>query len=464
MPHCVTASFSVAASSKLGAARLRQAFVAAALQATARPRFHKIGISQQWPRRSLGRSRGAFTVHGRDEFSGRAVANSYAQTPRPMNYSKVVTDAENGVSLKEWTLNPEEIGDASGKWSVRKKTLSGGRQEGVEVIQVDNGHLRFSVVPSRGFNIWQGQAGNIRLGWDSPVREIVHPHFVNLADRGGLGWLAGFGEFVSRCGLESMGAPCIDGSAPLGLHGRINYLPASFVEVRFEDTPAPRLILRATVDETIMFGPQLRLVTEISTEIGKPEIRFDDNVTNLSDSPQEFQTLYHINFGPPLLGAGSRFIAPIKNIAPRDQRAAEGVDGWNQYTGPHAPGYTEEVYLMELWSDEHGQTEALLKSPDGRLGAAVAFSTLELPYFTLWKNEAPLRNGYVTGLEPATSYPCPRSFERLAGRLPILSGGGSHRSRVVIRALENAEEVGRIETRIKNLQRAEAQIQRTTVL
>jgi hypothetical protein len=389
---------------------------------------------------------------------------SFELKARMSNYSKIVTDVENGVSTKEWTLDPREIGSAAGNWSVRKKTLSGGRQEGTEVIYVDNGLLRFSVVPSRGFNIWEGQIGNIRLGWDSPVREIVHPQFINLGDKGGLGWLAGFGEFVSRCGLESMGAPCVDGNTPLSLHGRINYLPASFIEVRFEGTPAPRLVLRARIDETMMFGPQLRLWAEISTGIGKPEITFNDSITNLGDSPQEFQTLYHINFGPPLLGDGSQFIAPIKNVAPRDQRAAAGIDGWNQYAGPHGPGYTEEVYLMELWSDEQGQTEALLKSPDGQRGASVSFSTKELPYFTLWKNEAPLRNGYVTGLEPATSYPCPRPFERSAGRLPTLKAGESHRSRVVIRVPQNASEVGETETRIKNLQHQEAKIQRTPVL
>jgi hypothetical protein len=381
-----------------------------------------------------------------------------------MNYSKVITDAAHGVSIKEWTLSSPEIGDASGNWSVCKTTLSGGRQEGTEVIHLDNGVLRFSVVASRGLNIWGAQTGDIRLGWDSPVREIVHPQFVNLADKGGLGWLAGFGEFVSRCGLESMGAPCVDGDTPLGLHGRINYLPASLVEVHFEDTPAPRLLLRGTVDETMMFGPQLRLLAEISTEIGRPEISLNDGITNLGDSPQEFQTLYHINFGPPLLGAGSRFIAPVKQVAPRDKRAAEGIDNWNQYIGPQAPGYREQVYLMKLWDDEQGQTEALLKSPDGQFGASISYSTKELPYFTLWKNEAPLRSGYVTGLEPASSYPCPRPFERSAGRLPILKGGESYRTRVVIRVLRNQGDVEEAERRIKNLQREEAQIGREPVL
>src|ERR1700738_4072588 len=132
--------------------------------------------------------------------------NGYAEISRLMNYSKVLTDAENGVSVKEWTLDPHEIANATGNWSVRKRVLSGGRQEGVEIIEVDNGLLRFSVVPCRGFNIWEAHVGNIRLGWDSPVREIVHPQFVNLGDRGGLGWLGGFGEFVSRCGFGSMGA------------------------------------------------------------------------------------------------------------------------------------------------------------------------------------------------------------------------------------------------------------------
>jgi hypothetical protein len=381
-----------------------------------------------------------------------------------MNYSKVLTDAANDISIKEWTLDPQQAGSSSGNWSLRKKILTGGRQEGVEVIQVDNGLLRFTVVPSRGFNIWDARMGGIRLGWDSPVREVVHPQFVNLSDKGGLGWLTGFGEFVSRCGLESMGAPCVDNGVPLGLHGRINYLPASLVEICFEDSPTPRLVLRAIVNETIMFGPQLQLSAEISTELGSPQLTLSDSVTNLGDSPQEFQTLYHVNFGSPLLGSGSRFIGPIKKVCPRDKRAAEGIDGWDRYSGPHVPGYTEEVYLMELWSDQNGQTETLLRSPDGQSGATVSFNVPELPYFTLWKNEAPVRDGYVTGLEPATSFPCPRPFERAAGRLPVLNGGESYRSQVTIKALGNADEVNQAETRINSLQHEAAIVEREPVL
>src|ERR1700722_14752934 len=303
--------------------------------------------------------------------------------------SILLTDSTKNISVKDWRISSEDMGIATGgpKWSVVKRVLAGGRQEGGEIIEGDNGLMKFTVVPTRGFHVWTANVGGLRLGWDSPVKEIVHPQFVNLAERGGLGWLNGFGEWISRCGLESMGPPCRDGNRVYTLHGRINYLPASYVEVRLESKPVPRLILRGIVDESLMFGPNLRLTSEISTEIGKPALSLDDTVTNLSEDPQEMESLYHANFGPPILGPGARFVAPVKKVAPRDARAAEGeMTNWDIYTGPHGTGYSEEVYLMELFADDAGMPQALLKSADGGKGALVSINVRELPFMTLWKN------------------------------------------------------------------------------
>jgi Domain of unknown function (DUF4432) len=394
----------------------------------------------------------------------RKFSEAKAMADKAMNDSILLTNAKHNVCVKEWSITSDEFGGAVGrfKWRVAKRLLSGGRQEGVEIIEVDNGLLKFTVVPTRGFNVWTANVGEVRLGWDSPVTEIVHPQFVNLAERGGLGWLNGFGEWISRCGLESMGPPCKDGSQIYTLHGRINYIPASYVEVRLESSPPPRIVLRGVVDESLMFGPQLRLTTEISTEIGQPALSFDDLVTNLSDAPQEMESLYHANFGPPVLGPGAQFIAPVKKVGPRDARAAEnGMAGWNLYTGPHAPGYTEQVYLMELYADDTGMTEALLKSADGRKGALVSYDTRNLPFMTLWKNEAPSKAGYVTGLEPGTSFPFPKPVERAAGRVPRLNGGESYQTRVTFSALVSGEKVENAEGRIKRLQRADPEVQIT---
>ena len=54
--------------------------------------------------------------------------------------------------------------------------------------------------------------------------------------------------------------------------------------------------------------------------------------------------------------------------------------GWNAYTGPHEPGYTEQVYLLELFGDQDAITQAILKSPDGKRGALLSFSLRELPF------------------------------------------------------------------------------------
>src|SRR5580693_4984167 len=164
----------------------------------------------------------------------------------------ILTDATRNISIKEWKISSEDAGSISDglRWSVTKRVLAGGRQEGVEIIEVDNGLMKFTVVPTRGFQVWRANVGDLRLGWDSPVTEIVHPQYVNLAERGGLGWLNGFGEWIARCGLDSIGPPGKDGNLTYTLHGRINYLPASYVEVRFESAPVPRIVLRGVVDET----------------------------------------------------------------------------------------------------------------------------------------------------------------------------------------------------------------------
>ncbi len=60
---------------------------------------------------------------------------------------------------------------------------------GVDVIVLDNGKLQITVVPTRGLGILSVTMGNVRLGWDSPVKEVVHPRRINLQSRGGLGWL-----------------------------------------------------------------------------------------------------------------------------------------------------------------------------------------------------------------------------------------------------------------------------------
>ncbi len=119
----------------------------------------------------------------------------------------ILTDVAEDLYVERISLGPEQIGGAARGYSVTKRTLRGGLREGVDVVEVDNGRLRFVVVPTRGMGIWRASCQQVPLGWKSPVHGPVNPAFVPLWEPSGIGWLSGFDELLVRCGLESNGAP-----------------------------------------------------------------------------------------------------------------------------------------------------------------------------------------------------------------------------------------------------------------
>jgi hypothetical protein len=112
------------------------------------------------------------------------ISSAHAADP----FRVVLTDIEQNIYKETVNLTSSDITpDCPISWSIRKHVLHGGKQEGIKVIDVDNGKLRFTVVPTRGMSIQQVVMGDLRLGWDSPVKGLVHPKFINLHTRQGLG-------------------------------------------------------------------------------------------------------------------------------------------------------------------------------------------------------------------------------------------------------------------------------------
>src|SRR6201996_2972694 len=117
-----------------------------------------------------------------------AICGFCAQAQAADEHSKVLTDIAANLATANWRVTSAQWAKGGPAWSVELKTLHGGRQEGVQVIEVDNGALSFTIVPTRGFEVWKAQAGTLRLGWDSPVGEIIHPSYIRLSDDAGGGW------------------------------------------------------------------------------------------------------------------------------------------------------------------------------------------------------------------------------------------------------------------------------------
>lgn len=356
------------------------------------------------------------------------------------------------MDQETWTLTPEDAG-LTGRWlgSVKMTTLHGGRQEGVKLITVENGALSFTVIPTRGMSLYRVQSGDVTLGWDSPVKEIVHPAYVNLESRGGLGWLDAFNEYLVRCGIEWAGHPGDDNGRLMTLHGKAGNIPASRVGIKVDAAPPHRIHVLGMVEEKTFKFVNYELQTDVSTVPGTKSFRFNDQLRNRSAYATEYQMIYHANYGASLLGEGATFVAPVKKVTPFDAYAAKDLDSWTTYLGP-TPNYGEQVYCVEMSADAEGMTSVMLRNPKADRGVAMSYDTRTLPYFSLWKNTDTLEDGYVTGLEPSTSYPTTRSFEREGGRIPKIGPGETVNFKVEVSILGSADAVSAQEKVIATLQ------------
>jgi Domain of unknown function (DUF4432) len=371
--------------------------------------------------------------------------------------SWILTDVDKNLWRDNLFLEHEELGVPD--CTVSKQTLRGGLRDGVEVVEVTNGDLSFSILPTRGMGIWKGQYRGMALGWKAPVNGPVHPKFVNLQDRGGLGWLQGFDEWVVRCGLDSNGAPgedvVVDNNGNpmtvnLTLHGKIANLPCHHLEIQ-ADSESKTVSVIGQVDESALFCPGLRLKTTITTAPVSNRLTLVDEISNLKAVPSELELLYHCNFGEPFLEAGSTLIAPISEVAPRDRRAAEGVIGIDTYSPPTS-GYVEQVYFYDLTENQAHQTLVALRNASGDKAVALRFNRAQLPCFTQWKNTAALADGYVTGLEPGTNYPNRKRFEREKGRVIRVEPGKGYRCELTFEICDSREQVVKIEAEVAKLQ------------
>ncbi len=353
---------------------------------------------------------------------------------------------------QNWKIDSQQLGIKTDKpFSVSLRTLHGGLQEGVSLIDIDTGAMTITVVPTRGMNVLRAVAGDVRLGWDSPVKDVVNPAFIEQNGRGGLGWLEGFNELVTRCGYEWIGHPGVDKGELLTLHGRVSNIPASRVVLSIDERPPYTIRLRGELKEQAFKKVDFAIVTELSTEPGAQSFTLDDTLTNRGDYPREYQALYHNNFGTPLLEQGSRFVAPVRQVSPFNERARGELAEWQSYRGPTVD-YDETVYNLIPYGDALGDSLAVLHNRAGDRGVAVGFNLGQLPVFSLWKNTDTERQGYVTGLEPGTSFSYNRRYQRPLGLVPTIGPKERRHFQLSFTLLADGQDVERALQRVEEIQ------------
>ncbi|WBF44106.1 aldose 1-epimerase family protein [Serratia rubidaea] len=364
----------------------------------------------------------------------------------------VLTDSEKGIEQGNWQTDSHKLKLAGADFSLRQQVLHGGKQEGSKVITLTSpGGLTIALSPTRGMDILHVNGGGVRLGWDSPVDEVVNPAYINLESRNGLGWLDGFNEMLVRCGFEWTGHPGVEDGTLYTLHGRAGNTPASKVLVEIDDQAPHTVRIRGLLKENTFKKSNLETWTELRYVPGSNAFTIEDRLTNRADYPRDYQIIYHSNFGKPLLEEGARFNAPIKEISPFNAYARAGLKSWSQYQGP-TQGFDEMVFNIVPYADAEGKTLAMLSNRQGDRGVSIDFNTRQLPLLTLWKNTDTERQGYVTGIEPGTNYAYPVHIEREQGRIKQLSPGQSTQFTLTYTLLQNARQVKQAAERVSALQ------------
>jgi len=99
---------------------------------------------------------------------------------------------------------------------------------------------------------------------------------------------------------------------------------------------------------------------------------------------------------------------------PLNERAAKDVAQYAEYAGPKL-GLVGKVYCLYPIADQDGRTVIALQKKALDRAVSLAFSVQDLPCVTLWKNTNAEAAGYVTGIEPGTSFPL-QSSDRTRAR------------------------------------------------
>lgn len=363
----------------------------------------------------------------------------------------VLTDSEKNIKQGKWSISSKDLGIKSEIFSVENVILKGGKQEGTELLTIKSNNFSIKLSPTRGLGVISVVGDGIRMGWDSPVNEIVNPKFINLESRSGLGWLDGFNEMMVRCGFEWTGHAVQADGMIYTLHGRAQNTPVSKLIVTIDDKAPYTINVKGLIKENTFKKSNLETWVSLSYVPGTKEFIVHDTITNKGDYIKDYQIIYHSNYGTPILEEGAKFVAPVKEISPFNDYAQAGLKTWQTYLGP-TKNFDEMVFNVYPYADEKGDTQVMVTNKAGDKAAGIAFNINQLPVLSLWKNTDTLKQGYVTGLEPGTSFAYPVTIEREQKRVRQLDPGQSAEFILKYNLLSSKDEVTKYAAKIKAIQ------------
>ena len=261
--------------------------------------------------------------------------------------------------------------------SIRRYTLTEGRGKGLDVLDCDNGRIRFLLNVNKACDIMQlyheGQNVSFISKNGFTQREIP---FLNRFE----------GGMLYSCGLDSVG-----GREGYELHGTLHNTPAEIVRAQCDEEG---IVVEAIVRDTALFGQDLVLRRRISTDIGGECVKLEDTLVNKGTKAQDYCLLYHINVGYPMLDAGAKIVADVAKCDGRNDWSEQNKARVYDIDAP-VDNQEETCYFLTLNKPEI----SLVNEKIGK-SFTVSYSADTLPNFIEWKSMA--SGDYALGFEPST--------------------------------------------------------------
>lgn len=256
--------------------------------------------------------------------------------------------------------------------------ITSGESEGLNVIDCNNGKIRFLLNESKGLDIMQLYHQGVNVSFISKngftSREI---NFDNRFE-GGMLYTCGFDSVGGREGYET--------------HGSYHLTKANVTKIECLDSG---ITIEAELRNSALFGKNLLIKRKVYTEINGDSVTVSDTLINEAYRPENYSVLYHVNFGYPMLDEGAYITADIEKTTPRTDWAKQNLTTFNVIEAP-TPLKEETCYYHNLKTPKISLTNEKLGKK-----CTLTYSNDTLDKFIEWKSMA--SGDYALGLEPTTT-------------------------------------------------------------
>jgi hypothetical protein len=191
-----------------------------------------------------------------------------------------------------------------------------------------------------------------------------------------------------------------DRDIEFGLHGRVSNEGADLLAREIEDGDVgPVMRIRGSVTQSSLYNETLVLDRVMTVPAFGSELSIIDTVMNRGFRPTHHEILYHVNFGYPLIDAGTEI------------RLARLTGEEALVVSEPLFGFREQVTSHDMASDERGRGQASVVNRAAGASVGLTYSARSLPRFNVWyMMEAGV---YAVGLEPMSLRPEDRDLENL---------------------------------------------------